>query len=145
MSEQQINDGYELHYQLHKLAAVAHAGCAVINQCSEGDTINDEVESSLLVLDHLRAGLQTLSSDIELVSTSMHRQDRDNIMDRLYRLAAIAHAGGALLRQRLDLVEVSDGIQSAMFVMDGLREDFQRLAADLESFEIESDRESCHA
>lgn len=56
----------------------------------------------------------------------------DDAVSRLYRLAALAQAGTALMHQQLELVETYEEFQSAVFLLEKLEDDSRHLAFSLE-------------
>jgi hypothetical protein len=65
-------------------------------------------------------------------------QDTGEAVNRIYRLAAIAQAGAALMNNKQDLVETFEEFQSTVFLLEKIEDDLRQLAFCLEELEVKS-------
>jgi len=69
-------------------------------------------------------------------------QDTGEAVNRIYRLAAMAQAGAALMMNKQDMVETVEEFQSAVFLLEKIEDDLRQLAFCLDELEANSSHSS---
>ena len=69
-------------------------------------------------------------------------QDTDEAVLRIYRLAAMAQAGSALMMKKQDMVETFEEFQSSVFLFEKIEDDLRQLAFYLDELVVNSSHSS---